>query len=347
MAAGPAYHYLTFSAWTESIEERGWNASMLQWVDGYNRGRDLPQLARATATAWLMAWEWPDQAADRSAIAPRLLSSAEWSAVAAAVLAGAGALALWARALTRKSPLPGWAGWYSLFWLTIPAYAIYCVGVAEPLSLLDLWTTKGVGVGGLPWWTNILLALGILAALLSGRRPIRTLLLAILLASSSLAVWGAVYVNNHYTIGPPHLSWHWADVRWPTLIPRARPREVHSLWMPRYLGTALPAFCILAAAGLASLPGRLLRFTAIAAVCGLNLTVFGIGGSPVDRDRSATLLAELFRGGFCTESSRLEDRVVARLRDHGDLEDLFIGALGWGLSRRRVRGLGCRVATLA
>ncbi len=267
IAAGPAYHYLTFNQWSDHIEDRGWGASMLQWVDGYNEGRDLPQLARASATAWAFSWEWPDLRETRSGIAPKLLSAAEWTAIGVAALTALGALAWWIRSLYRTSPLPGWAGWYAVFWLLIPAYAVYCIGMETPLSLLDLRAC--------PWWANAALGGVVLAILMGSRRPVRTLLVMVALALTALGIAGGIHVHHHYDIYPGHYSWHWSEIRWPSYMLRRYPREVHSVWMPRYLGTAFPAMLVLFAAGVVSLPGRFARWTATVAVVALNLGVFG------------------------------------------------------------------------
>lgn len=90
IAAGPVYHYTTFNRFAERIDERGWNASMLQWVGPYNQGRHLPELLRSTASEYSVGWEWPDKRDERAEIDPRVLRAFQGYAIAVGAILALG-----------------------------------------------------------------------------------------------------------------------------------------------------------------------------------------------------------------------------------------------------------------
>lgn len=288
--AGPAYHYLTFNQWAERIESVGWRASMLNWVEEYNEGRDLPQLARYTATAYAFGWEWPDMPDLRAKIDPRVLSACEWAAIGIGAALVAGCVPwgrVWRRVRVggragggrgeRAVPvtLPGEGdGAFSpvarfvllAVWVVLPAYATYVISVADagsPWRLLP-WLLEG----GLARWGVAAVVAGGVALSLRGRREWAWAVGGVVGVFVLLAVvYYGVRFHRGHDVG---VVWGW-----PFVEVASRPaREVNSVWMPRYLGVIVPAVVLLAGYVLARLPVGV-RHVAIAGVVAVNLANYG------------------------------------------------------------------------
>jgi hypothetical protein len=135
-------------------------------------------------------------------------------------------------------------------WIVLPAYAFYCVTVANFLTPLD-WLRFFGAQQGLVALTGLLLALICFFACGSNWRERATK--AGLLAISLTVLWllcGAVAI----------------------VIQRMRWSE--NVWLPRYLGVIWPAFAIALATLFMRLPMRPLRVFAIACFVAVNLLQF-------------------------------------------------------------------------
>jgi 4-amino-4-deoxy-L-arabinose transferase-like glycosyltransferase len=286
--AGPLYHYLTFNKWFQRIEETGWNASMIQWVNEYNAERFLPQLVRSASSAYATAWEWPDKPYLRAALDPDLLRWAQVAVIGIGLLLTAGLLP-WRRAIawvnivlrrpranttafadtrippSSESALPAFALFTLLVWIILPPWCIYLASYDTPAAPWELplfihsnapcsyvvLTCAALGLGfSLRSWRDVCNALIVFAAL------------AVLIIGAFLAV------GFHRTHTLAFLS------HWPFLTATAKtPDGANVLWMPRYLGAVTPPLLILAAWFFWRLPLGV-RHVAITIFCCLNLANF-------------------------------------------------------------------------
>ncbi len=287
--SGIGGYYLKFNHFKERIEEGSWNASMLQWVDGYNRGRETQNLFTFPATAYLLSWEWA-QPTEEKFIDPRalkLLHGAVYVTVALLLLG----LLPWRRrqTVTRVSnPCPdgtarvenpcytdalGRRVLWIFGWIILPAYAFYCVSMGADSTL-----NKGVWNAGFvsPNWAVVelwqsihpfraealIVACAIAVCIYLGGRSWHDRLMKTVGVLAALtiiyALCGGIFLLmndlNHRAIANDE---HW-----------------HSLWMPRYLGIVWPAFAIGVGTLLSRLPTRPLRYGAVAFVLLVNLAQF-------------------------------------------------------------------------
>lgn len=279
IVAGPAVHYGVFNRWHEQIREYGWGASMLQWVEWYNRGRDLPELVRFTATAYATAWEWPDRPQDRDLVDPVWLQRLQWTCIGigAAVVAGVlpwRRLWAWCQAALRRPPAgdgggsaPDAIAWWKVFvvsvWAVVPSYGVYAVSVASPAPP---WRLGAFLVSG-PWVMAVAAAVvvGVALSLRSWRDAARGVATAAALLGLCLAVYAGVWVYRHYSV--ELASW--------AVLERNAVKPPNMLWMPRYLGVVYPAVLLAGVALLMRLPVGL-RGLAVAGVVAVNLTNFGV-----------------------------------------------------------------------
>lgn len=275
IATGPAVHYGYFNRWYDRIREEGWNASMLQWVQWYNQGRDLPELARFTASAYATAWEWPDKPRDRLMVDPKWLARWEWATLAIGVAVLAGVLPWrrighWVRrGVPRPPPMPdhhdrvSWpCVWVLAVWVVVPAYGIYVISYADPAPpwALPGWT----GSHGSALAVATVTLLGAVLSMGGWRCMAQGLLVLALLFGLCAAVYFGVRFDRT----------HHLDLFTLTATPRDTPKPVKMLWMPRYLGVVYPAVLIAGTALLMRLPLGL-REVAIAGVVLVNLGNFG------------------------------------------------------------------------
>lgn len=284
IVAGPAVHYGYFNRWHEQIRQFGWGASMLQWVEWYNRGRDLPQLVRFTATAYAVGWEWPDRPQERDLVDPQWMRRFEWLCIALGVGLLLGVLpwrrlGRWCRIGRGRAPPAGessppgdqrhpdsisWPGvWVVAVWAIVPAYGVYCVSVSSPAPP---WAIFGF-LASNPWLV-LITGLASVGALLSMRRWQEigiALLLILLLLALGIAIYAGVWIHRHYT----------TDLATWSIIERGREKPPNMLWMPRYLGVMYPAVLLAAAALLIRLPVGLRELVVVGVVL-VNLANFAV-----------------------------------------------------------------------
>jgi len=196
IVSGPVGYYQYFNKYQERTEER-WSNSGITWVADYNRGRSGPEVVLYTASAYLLSWEWPKDAA-RPTLRPWVFQLGSGATAAMFVLFALGAMAWPARLrgadppasnsqMHESFPVP----WFhrSLWlgaWLIVPTYAFYCVSVHQPTSPLEWWDSGFAWVGASGW---VLLGEGVaLAALCSFIRPLRGVLILALVGSAGFAL---------------------------------------------------------------------------------------------------------------------------------------------------------------
>jgi 4-amino-4-deoxy-L-arabinose transferase-like glycosyltransferase len=274
IAAGPAYYYETFTKWGSNIQDQGWGASGLDWVNKYNATRDGPDLVRFTATAYLFAWEWPTvDIVDQ--IDPTVLKWCEYSSAAVLGLLVLGTFPWPTRLRYRRlaPPLlvfhddPGWgitAGFWRLLnagapvgwwrstvwlsvWIIVPTYGIYLVSVSLAESPLD-WLHSArqwiVNPSNAAMAAAVAIPAFYCCAISFTGRIVRTLQLASVLLVPLLICTGLRELLKVQSPG--------------------------SVWMPRYLGFIWPAVVMAGVVLLLRLPG-VLRCGAIGLVVAMNV----------------------------------------------------------------------------
>lgn len=281
--AGPLYHYLTFNKWFQKIEENGWSASMITWVNDYNAERFLPQLLRYTASAYATGWEWPDKPVTAAAVPPGLLHYGQLAVIGIGLTLTAGLLP-WRRGIhlirrlaTRGNPsaqpsssltttptTPGkpFALFALLVWLLLPPWCIYLVSYDTPAAPweLPLFIHRNTP------WSYVVLACAVvgLASEVRSRREAGEML-------SVVASLAALLIGAFLAVGYQRTHTFSFLTHWPFLLATPRtPADANILWMPRYLGAVVPAFLILTALLFSRLPLGI-RHIAITAFCCLNL----------------------------------------------------------------------------
>jgi hypothetical protein len=194
----------------------------------------------------------------------------------------------WRKVRLRRMPML--FAWLAA-WLVIPAYATYCISVAQtgrrniegfvpnfasPLEWLN------------PPWIAVIIFLLLSATFFfsdqSWRKRLSNTLGAILAAACVFAICFAVYL--HLRSANMHAILN--GDRW------------HSIWMPRYLGIVWPAMAIIASVLLLRLPTRPLRAAAIGFFVAVNLALFGarvFASSEPPADRIAADVSETFSPG--------------------------------------------------
>ncbi|HEX4125474.1 MAG TPA: glycosyltransferase family 39 protein [Tepidisphaeraceae bacterium] len=277
IAAGPAYYYESFTKWGSNIEDRGWGASGLDWVNQYNATRDGTDLVRFTATAYLFAWEWPtvDTVHD---IDPQVLMLCQTASAAVLVLLMLGIFPWptrrrhrmqtasppaivsedethWAsvaglkRMLRAGAPTAWWrtALWIAV-WIIVPTYGIYLVSVPNAESPMAWWRAVHDWLSQ-PWNAAVAAAAGIAAfyccAATITSRIARTLQIVSVLFIPVLICFGLRELLKVQSPG--------------------------NVWMPRYLGFIWPGVAIAGTVLLLRLPGAALRWGAVGLVIAMNL----------------------------------------------------------------------------
>jgi 4-amino-4-deoxy-L-arabinose transferase-like glycosyltransferase len=248
IVAPTAVYYQAFSRYYQRTREDWGGESGLSWIGWANGGRDTPQLVLYTTTHFLFAWEWPSPN-EIGEVDPRLLRTGEVATLVMLSLFGLGLLPWRRRA--GQPPLP----WRSMLWIgawiLLPAYGLYCA------SIPDAWP---------PWvWPMAILRAFPVPALIGtvlmaasffypGRLPLERRALDWLITIGVIAVLFGLCVVVHMIT----------------------PLQENSLWMPRYIGIAWPAFAIAICALLMRLPTVPIRWMAIAAVLCANLVQHGV-----------------------------------------------------------------------
>lgn len=268
IVSGPVGYFTKFNHWTENVEDRGWRASGIGWVGGFNGDRTGPQHVQYTTTAFLIGWEWPRDdylTSTREPIAEPLLRAPMAAATEVLFLLSLGLLPwpLFLRPRRDADPAlePQWRVFFWLACLTVlPAYTFYCRSVQDFVSP-RAWLTELSTALSPRWWAFAAICLAgfmVTAAIIPRFRPV--LLRFIKFTLAVVAVFGlclAIFSICH----PMSLDAMLSDQPW------------RSIWTPRYLGFVWPAFGIIVAALLMRLPTRVLRIAAIVFVLGVNLAM--------------------------------------------------------------------------
>ena len=273
-AAGPVGYYTQFNRWTKRIDEMGWWASGLNWIDEINAGRDGPDLARFAGTSLGMGWSWP-RAADVPLIPHAMVVWPERAAVLLGVLVAAGALP-WPRK---------WRGdhagveppWRITLWLgllvLVPAYGFYCRSVPEFVSPWAVLTDKIHSEGWLIAAGAVVAAILFALCLCRSTRvaTLRAVAVATALAMVLTLAQAVYLLASRLSLDASLVGKPW-----------------HSVWVPRYFGVLWAPAALGVAALLSRLPTRTVRFSAVALVLAVNVAfaasrVFAGTEPPADR----------------------------------------------------------------
>ncbi|WP_428936730.1 glycosyltransferase family 39 protein [Fontivita pretiosa] len=255
-------YYRLFNQYHERIEQRGWRASGINWVEWYNQGYDWPGRFRYVATAFAYNWEWP-RASDQPQIRERTRKLLKASGIALLGLAimgifpwrsfGATASASCTGGSDRIAATPWWlALFWILTWLLVPVVGFYkasepqAAAPWEPFIALWRYLQSGPLLG-------LACAIPLLASMYFCGRSWRQRISKWLL---SLAVAATVFALCV-------LAWKYV------------PTQPKSVWMPRYLGFIWPAFAIGLCVLLLRLPTRAIRRGAIGLLLLVNLAQHG------------------------------------------------------------------------
>ncbi len=261
---GPYWYYTSFNKWAKRTgiapgvtsdaqdEDRiNWNASGLTWIPIFHDGRDGFQMARHSASSFLLGWEWPqhmefhEKGPEGTYIIPRWTLTLYMSVMEAVALALLVGLMPWPqrwRGTTAKDPPPEpW--WRTAFllgaWLLLPTYGFYCRSFVNWVSPLywpgNVWNFRGWGWG----WVGILGAAGGVAWLMDlgrwlARLPVMllslglaaTLAWAVIAARAAWFTRWALLVQNPWISLPaaillPACLWYFAGATWRQRLGRA------------------------------------------------------------------------------------------------------------------------------
>ncbi len=247
IAAGPAGYYLKFNHFVENVEERGWRATGITWVNGFNGNRTGPEHVQYTATSFLMGYEWP-RPEFLPDIPEPLVTGPQLAATEIAILLALGALP-WPRMLRRK---PAWDGreerpWRLLLWLgcwiLIPGYIFYCHSVrnfASPIQWIDtlrMWITPLEQIA-LAAASGVFVVAGLFFKPIRGAAARLIQYLFVLAALFGLCM-AAFHICESAAATADQIDRPW-----------------RSIWTPRYLGFTWPAVILSVAVLLMRLPTR-------------------------------------------------------------------------------------------
>ncbi len=266
IVAGPVGYYARFNSWAENVNDRGWSASGIAWVQWLNFGRTGPDQARYLATTFLTGWEWPRSGpVERIPLGRLRLLEVATATACAAVLAG---LLPWRTVATlvgpcppdERTPEPPWrATLWLTAWVALPVYGFYCrsvVDYAPPFSNL--------GIDDHPWIWGFAVA-GAMVALAIGMVFARTRLLAV--RGLQLALMFAALTGACQGMAIVMAA-----------AARAAAADGHpwqSVWVPRYLGFVWPAVAILVGVLVDRIPTWPARSAVLGLVLATNLGMFG------------------------------------------------------------------------
>ncbi len=302
MALGPAGYYMFFNRYAERLDRAGGlHGGGLQWIEPYNRGRSAGDLVLFTSTAHLYSWEWPrpltSSIKDQEEINRHGRRWLKMAGISILALLAAG-LFPWPRHWTgmeagESAPRTNW--WRSLslvlIWIIIPAYGFYCASVkgfaSPPSAVAGLFfrqpqQPQGRGTARdqtlSERWSAEWERLKLQCSRENLRRPNWW--------QWTLIVAGAVAIGACFYFCGDSLAQRLAKLAILLMVTIGlllictiifmawSSRYSGSLWMPRYLGIVWPAVAIVGAVLLLRLPMRPLRWTAIALLVAVNLSVF-------------------------------------------------------------------------
>jgi len=284
VAAGPVGHFTYFTDYLQQPEPRG-----IDWVRWRNDDAGGWLLVLDSASCFLAGFHWLTES-KLGQTPPAVLKAMTWTAWGIGGMLAVGALpwpwrwradGIESRAQSVASsdsppeeasragqsprhvePQPAWRAWLWLgLLIVVPTYAFYCrsvEGFASPLewlAVIDEWTrpyARGTRYALLYVLAGLLAVTALVPAL---RRRFWPLVRWVLVTAALLGVCRGIYA---------------------AAVPMAQRaaedgREWRSVFMPRYLGFALPAVFVATAALLARIPFRPLRWACVGALLAVNL----------------------------------------------------------------------------
>ncbi len=300
--SGPVVYYAKFSKSIDKRDDEGLNQGTgTAWVEGYNRGRDGKDHLLYLTTAWLFSWEWPQKTLERQ-IDPEALIYLKWTAIALILLPMIGLLPWPRRAGARPVFKIGWrVGLWLVLWLVAPIYAFYCRSVRgfdSPWIIQDHFMGRWLAV------TLCVIAGAAVIGILwprAGAAPVALGLVVVMLAlhgvvlpvqtggyeravASLIVVFGAVGVANCADDWPGRAL---STARFAAAIALVFgicvviyhvctffDFDSGSIWMPRYIAVAWPAFAIGLCALVMRIPSRALRMFIIGIFIVANIQRF-------------------------------------------------------------------------
>jgi 4-amino-4-deoxy-L-arabinose transferase-like glycosyltransferase len=301
--SGPIGYYTKFNLWNQHVDERGWNVSGIEWVDGETRGKDGIDLARSAGTSYLMGWSWP-QPDEEEYILPWLVSGPK---LCSQILLSIFIVALFPWPLVtrpnRRGDRPPQPQWRVFLWLTawivLPAYVFYCHSIDDFVSPIDWLTTVMADVPSIlirhPWLWYAMGTVAVAAVIAAAVR---------VAASRAVIVRGLQWTATAAAIWAACLGIYKICLVLSTEAQLAD-RAWHSIWIPRYIGFVWPAIALATAAIIMRLPTRPVRAAAIFFLLAINLAfgaarVFGGTEPPVDRMAVDAFAGQDFRGSVAT-----------------------------------------------
>ena len=312
MALGPIGYYVEFNQFFTHVDDRGWRATGIDWIGKLNRGRDGAELAGATASAYLTAWEWPKDT-DLAHVSVRTYRLLDGSMIAIAALLALGLLPWRAKRTAEMIPdehAPGpsnrfrTALWMTA-WMVLPPYGFYCVSFRDQASP-GVWFQTAWDFILRHWWSWPLIAVvGAWWFWCAGRnwieRPAN-------IVRGFAAVFSIVAIAELMHRGYPQLDNVLAknSVGW---------RTHDSVWIPRYVAVVLPPVLILFAILLSRLPTRVLRVAAVLFVLVVNLSQHAarlFAGSEPPTSLLAQDLIDSHNGRVTMQVGALEKSVTTR-----------------------------------
>ncbi len=274
--AGPIGYYTKFNLWNTNVDQRGWRASGIEWVDSVNRDLSGPDLVRNAGTSFLMGWSWP-RPDDEPNITPVLVSAPK---LCAELILSILIVALFPWPLSERPrreidppPQPQWRVVFTLACLIVlPAYVMYCHSIeqfASPSDWLDAadgFLSNALSLHHHPWIgyaLGIFLCSGLIASAVVFPAFRWVLLRGLKWILVVAAILGICEILFHICVSAATEA-------------QLQNRPWHSLWMPRYLGFIWPGVAVAIAALLMRLPTRPIRICAVLFFLAVNLG-FGAG----------------------------------------------------------------------
>lgn len=279
IVSGPIGYFTKFNHWNQDVDQRGWGASGIGWVNWYNGHRTGPELVRYASTAFLNGWEWPRDDY-LTHIDPPLYTGPRDLSVELLALLGIAALP-WPLIWRPKRELdpPPQPQWRVAFWIAIltvvPGYGYYCHSIRYFFSPLRWIYESRLMLPPTQWEAIGIAVAGFVLASLTfamGRRMLLRGLQWVLAMAVVLAFLQALFYACYTIAAGSEYDHHpWSSV-----------------WTPRYLGIIWPGVCLGVAALLMRLPTRAVRFAVILFFLGANLTMASLRMTlatqpPIDR----------------------------------------------------------------
>jgi Dolichyl-phosphate-mannose-protein mannosyltransferase len=311
IAAGPIGYFGMFNEMSENIDREGWGATGIDWVDGRTGGHDGANLTADSAGGILFTFMWIDESKVRVMVPPRIMESAAalLGLMSAAAVCGLVGWRMHSRPPTLQHWRAAlWlAIWilvpvYAFYRVTVPEAAKWrdwweSAREVFVYRYLYLWMLGGLLAAGLLHryrWTRLTPA--IIAAVLISWSVGFVVAQAVLMDSYSTAEapkWLGVYpgVEIAAFIAAAAIGWTAMRRMGPRLVATLGVgllvgivlglfwvvdkaidgREIHPVWILRYLGFISPAVIIAMSALLLRLPLAWLRWSVFGLLLAVNL----------------------------------------------------------------------------